>query len=174
MDISINSRMATSSESVVLDTHVWFTDEPNPVVTFLAEVHQENPKDIFCGDCGYLVGTPPVFQCAGVGLKEWSEAHAFFDLLYVKDYQAKTRVQMDTWIHESITRGVESCLLRIEVRNKVVGCKDSGQFTSWVALKLAYHKSDGPSLVVPQNGTTTLTKSYVDSNFTPPQPPITT
>ena len=165
MDVSLNTRMATPSESVVLDTHVFISDEPNPVVTFMAEVYEENPKDIFCGDCGYRQGTPPVFYCSGAGLKDWTEAHALFDLLFVKDYKAKTRVQMDTWIHESITRGVESCQLRLEVRNKIIGCKDSGQFTSWTALKLAYHKQDGPSLVVPQNGTTTFTQSYVDPNL---------
>jgi len=162
MEISFNSRMASPSESVVLHTYVSISDEPNPVVRFMAEVHEETPTDIFCGDCGYRVGSPKVFHCSGAGLQDWTKAHALFDLLFVPDYKAKIRVKMDSWIHESISRGLDSCQLRIEVRNEEFGSTNSRQRTSWTTLGQTYHGQDGPSLVVPQDGSPTLAKSYVD------------
>lgn len=164
MDISINSRMATSPESVVCDAHVWITDEPNPVVTFISEIHEENPKDIFCEDCGYRQGTVPIFRCSGAGLKEWSETYSLLDLYLGLPHKARLRSQMDTWIHESFTRQIASCQLRIEIRYEKLNSSYTNVSTSWAALKLTYHKSPNSSLVVPQNGTPTFTKSYVDPN----------
>ena len=166
MDISINSRMATSPTSVVCDSHVWISDEPIPMVTFVSEIHETHPKDIFCEDCGYRQGTVPIFRCSGAGLNEWSKTYTLLDLYLGLPHKARLRSQMDTWIHESITRQVASCQIRIEIRYEVINSQNTNVSTSWAALKLTYHKSPNSSIVVPQNGTPTFAKSYVDPNTT--------
>jgi hypothetical protein len=156
MEISINRRNVSPPKSVVWNTHGQVIYESGPLVKFVAEVYEDVPKDIFCGDCGFRTGRLPVFRCSGIGFDEWSKAHALLDLLFVTDYRAKTQSEMETWLFSIQDRQATSFFLRSQIRNKGLDGENSRQSFTWDPLHLEMPHEDRSPFMVPKDSTLPL------------------